>query len=189
MTHVGSGQRHPAAAVTSDSPRRVAGAVSAGMPGAGAIAGIVAGVAMAAFLVVAAAMQGLQALEPIERIGATFSSATTTPHGSIGRVLFGMLLHLSVSALVGLLFAAILPPDFPRGNAAIVCVGMTFAVLGLMASVVVPSVNPVLKHGFHGFGGSWVIAHALFGVVCAYTCQRLRRDAGGERRPRFRART
>jgi hypothetical protein len=140
---------------------------------AGAVAGVAAGVAMAAYLVFDSIVQGMEPFTALEPMGATFRDADALDGGA-GSLLFGVSLHLGVSALVGVLFAMVLPRDFTPGNATFLCVGFAFAVMGFMTSVVVPAVNPVLEDSFHGAGGSWVIAHALFGMTTGYVCQRLR---------------
>jgi hypothetical protein len=150
---------------------------------AGSIAGLAGGLAMAACLVSAAVVEGIEPFAPLEPMGATFGEAVEP--GGAGSLLLGVLLHLAVSATVGLLFATVLPPDFPPGNAAFLCVGFALTVMGFMTSCVVPAANPLLEESFHGLGGSWVIAHALFGLTAGYLCQRLRRPrvagAGRER--------
>jgi hypothetical protein len=128
---------------------------------------------MAAYLVFASVAQGMEPFSALEPLGATFRGADALDGGTAS-LLFGIFLHLSVSTLVGLLFAAVLPGDFTPGNAAFICVGLAFVVMGFMTSLVVPEVNPVLKDRFHEFGGSWVIAHTMFGMTAGYVCQRLR---------------
>jgi hypothetical protein len=141
---------------------------------AGLAAGVAGGLLMAAFLVVAAVTQGLEPFAAIEPMGATFRSADGF-EGGPSAALVGFVLHLGVSALVGLVFATLMPRDFKPREAGVLCVGLAFLVMGVQTSVVVPAVNPVLKSHFHHLGGSWVIAHALFGLTSGYVCQRLRR--------------
>lgn len=140
---------------------------------AGVVAGVVGGVVMAAYLVLAAALQDMEPFTALALMGATFRDAAA-PAGGAGSLLLGVSLHLGVSALIGLLFALILPRDFTRGSAAFICIGLSFMVMAFMTSLIVPAVNPVLKDGFHDLGGSWVIAHVLFGLTAGYTVQRLR---------------
>jgi hypothetical protein len=140
---------------------------------AGAFAGTAAGIVMAAYLVFASVVQGMEPFTALEPMGATFGDADALV-GNAGSLPFGVFLHLGVSALVGVIFAMILPRDFPAGSAAFLCVGFAFGVMGFMTSVVVPAVNPVLEDSFHGVGGSWVIAHTMFGMTAGYVCQRLR---------------
>jgi hypothetical protein len=47
--------------------------------------------------------------------------------------------------------------------------------MGVMASAIVPAVNPLLKSRFHDLGGTWVVAHAVFGLTAGSVCQLLRR--------------
>jgi len=154
---------------------------------AGPVAGIVGGLVMAAFLVFAAVAQGMEPLAALEPMGATFRDAEARGGGA-GPVLYGVLLHLAVSALVGLLFAMVLPRDLAPGSAGVICVGLAFMVMGIMTSAIVPAVNPTLQARFRELGGSWVIAHALFGFTVGYACQRIRRGldvrVGRHLRPR-----
>jgi len=144
---------------------------------AGPVAGIAGGLVMAGYLVIAAVALGMEPLTALAPMGATLRSPDTIGGGA-GWVLFGLSLHLAVSAVVGLIFAVIVPRDHTPAVAAFLCVGLTFAVMAFMTSVVVPAVNPVLQASFHGLGGSWVIAHVLFGATAGYTGQRLRRGRG-----------
>lgn len=145
---------------------------SATLPGV--VAGVVAGVVMAAYLVLAAVLQELEPFTALTPMGATFRGADAAAGGA-GALLFGVSLHLAVSALFGLIFALALPRDFTPGSSAFLGIGFAFVVMGFMTSLVVPPVNPVLEDSFHDLGGSWVIAHALFGLTTGYTVQRLRR--------------
>jgi hypothetical protein len=128
---------------------------------------------MAAFMIGAAVTQGLEPLAAIEPMGATFRSPDFDPGAR--DALFGLVLHLGTSALVGLVFTAVVPRDFPAKEAGVMCIGFAFVVMGFMTSSIVPAVNPVLKAHFHDLGGSWVIAHALFGFTVGYVSQKVRR--------------
>lgn len=155
---------------------------------AGPVAGLAGGVVMAASLVLFAVALGGEPTAALEPMGATFAGADV-PDGGAGRLPFGLFLHLAVSALFGLLFGSVLPRAFPPGNAALLCVGFAFFVLGVMTSVVVPAVNPVLEDRFHDHGGSWVVAHALFGATAGYVCQWLRQGSPARAARQLRPRT
>ena len=141
---------------------------------AGPAAGIAGGLAMAAYLMLSGAFTGSGPLAAVEPMGAAFADPAEFEGG--GRaVLLGIVLHLGISALVGLTFAGLLPRDFSSREAGVMCIGFAFVVMGFMTSFVVPTANPVLKSHFHDLGGSWVVAHALFGFATGYVCQQLRR--------------
>ena len=125
--------------------------------------GVLGGLVMAVFLAMAAAAAGLPALRPLTAIGATFVGPEAL--GTAGAVLYGATLHLLTSAVLGLAFAAMVPRDFPVGCAAVVGSGYSSFVLGVMMSFVVPAVNPLFRTEMQPLGGSWVIAHALFGAT------------------------
>jgi hypothetical protein len=141
---------------------------------AGPAGGFAGGLAMAACLMLAAALQGLEPLAAIEPIGATFAGADAADGGEPSAAL-GVLLHLGVSALLGLLFAVVVPRDFPAKDAGVLCIAFAFVVMGFMASAIVPAVNPLLKSRFHDLGGAWVVAHAVFGFTTGSVCQLIRR--------------
>ncbi len=145
---------------------------------AGALAGVLAGVVMAAYLVLAAVLQELEPFTALTPMGATFRDADALAGGA-GTLLLGVSLHLGVSALVGVILALILPRDFTPGSSGFLAIGFALVVMGFMTSTVVPAVNPVLEESFHDLGGSWVLAHMLFGLTLGYAVQRLRQGAPG----------
>ena len=129
---------------------------------------------MAGFLILAAAATGMDALHAMRAIGATFVGPEALLGGA-GSLAYGALLHAATSIAFGLLFVAILPIDLPPLGAAALGTGYAMFVLGIMASAVVPSVNPVFRAQMQPIGGSWVIAHALYGCALGLWAARLAR--------------
>lgn len=141
--------------------------------GAGALAGLLAGAVMAAVMVLAAAVNGRPPLRPLAAMGQTFVG----PEGLAGaaQVLYGVALHLAVSALLGVPLAPLLSRDSTVGRSTFIGMGYSLAVMAVMTSLVLPAVNPGLRAAMPALGGSWVIAHALHGAVLGFSAVWLRR--------------
>jgi hypothetical protein len=131
---------------------------------AGAAVGLAGGVLMAAWLVVSAAAAGVSPLGPLRRIGLTFLGPEAV-EGDPAVLAFGIFLHLVVSALLGIVFTWILPAGFPWGSAAVVGLGFAWVVMAFATSLVLPAVNPALRAQMPALGGSWVLAHAVYGLA------------------------
>lgn len=131
---------------------------------AGAAVGLAGGVVMAVWLVASAASAGVSPLGPLRRIGLTFLGPEAV-EGDPAVLAFGIFLHLVVSALLGILFTWILPAGFPWGSAAVVGLGFAWVAMAFATSLVLPAVNPALRAQMPALGGSWVLAHALYGLV------------------------
>ena len=133
----------------------------------GMASGLLGGALMALFLMAAAGVVGLGPLYPLQVIGTTLVG----PEGlerSVIALSAGLLLHLALSAACGVLFAAFVHRDMPLPCAIGVGVGYAFLVLGVMASLVVPAVSPLFREKMQPIGGSWVIAHAVFGASLGF---------------------
>ena len=145
----------------------------------GAASGLLGGVVMAGFLVLAAADTGMGALHALRAIGATFVGPEAL-QGGAGIVAYGALLHAVTSIAFGLLFVVILPIDLRPLEAVVIGSGYAMFVLGLMAAAVVPSVNVSFRVEMQPIGGAWVVAHALYGCALALGASGLggRRSAG-----------
>lgn len=121
-------------------------------------------------LALVAGLEGLGWLHPVEAIGATAAAP-----GSPAALAAGLLLHALASSVFGLIFAAILPDGFPPASAVAVGGGYGLVVAGTMMTAVVPAVSPAFRSAVQPVGGSWVVAHVLFGTALAYTLVRWRR--------------
>jgi len=119
---------------------------------------------MAIFLVAAAIRAGMPGLYPLKVIGATFVGPEALGRGS-GPVLYGAALHALTSIALGLVFAGLVPRELPPLCGVVVGMGYALLAAGIMASLVVPAVNPAFRGEMQPIGGSWVIAHALFGLA------------------------
>ena len=70
---------------------------------AGAVAGIIAGIGMAVVAMIISAARGDSALTPVYLIGATFMGSDAVVGGA-GPFIVGLITHLVVSAVLGILF-------------------------------------------------------------------------------------
>ena len=93
--------------------------------------------------------------------------------GSVPLV-YGLALHLLFAGAVGVVLTTLLPPWYEPRFAAAMCVGFALAVMAIMTSFVLPWVNPSLRAEMPTLGGSWVIAHAVYGLSVGALAQRLR---------------
>jgi hypothetical protein len=134
------------------------------LPIAGVAGGLLAGAAMVAWAAASGAVAGLPPSRPLELAAATFAGREALAGGP-GVLVSGALLWAAVSAALGLLFATLVPRDFPFMSAAILGVGYSLVVLALAASVVLPRVDPVMREEMPAAGGSWVLAYVAFGIV------------------------
>jgi hypothetical protein len=89
---------------------------------AGALMGALAGALMLACLMIDAALHQTNPITPLQLFGAPFFSPEARAGGAAA-VLPGMLLHLLVSAALGLPFAALVPRDFPVAGASVLGIG------------------------------------------------------------------
>jgi len=131
---------------------------------AGILSGVMGGIAMMAVAMLASAAEGIAPLHPLATIGETFVGPDAL--GSVAaKVAFGALVHTVTSAAIGTVFAAIVPPDFRTGSAMGLGAGVALFAMGFMMSAIVPWANPGFRGAFQVIGGSWVIAHAVFGLT------------------------
>jgi hypothetical protein len=130
----------------------------------GVLPGLVGGLAMLVFLMLAGGLAGLGWLHPLESIGAT----VVTSGGPVA-IAAGALLHAVASIAFGVCLAAVLPAGFPPGSAAAAGIAYGLAVAGIMMSLVVPAVNPAFRAAVQPVGGSWTVGHVVFGATLGLT--------------------
>jgi hypothetical protein len=144
----------------------------------GISSGLLGGAVMAVSLALAASAAGMPGVHPLKVMGAAFVGPEAFG-GGWGPVLYGAALHALMSIGLGLVYAAVVPRDLPPLCAAVVGIGYAMFVAGIMASSVMPTVNPGFRAAAQPIGGAWVMAHALFGAALglSYTQRRSSRDA------------
>lgn len=129
----------------------------------GILMGIAGGVAMLAVAMIGATSQGIAAMHPLQVIGESFVGPET--FDGTARIAFGAVVHLATSVAFGVLLAAIVPRDFPMASAIGVGVGFALFALMFMMLLVVPWANPGFRRAMQDIGGTWVIAHAVYGAA------------------------
>jgi hypothetical protein len=142
---------------------------------AGAAAGIVGGVVMAAFEMVYAYLEGGNAVAPLQAIAGTFyGPAALIGGGAV--VVWGTLLHLAVASALGVAFAWIVGP-YPRGGAAFGWgLAYGFAAMIAMTYFVLPWANPTMFERVPLMMGAWVAGHLIYGVCLAAVPGYIRRS-------------
>ncbi len=153
----------------------------------GAAAGLTAGLAMAMWAILTSIWHGVDMLAPFEAIGATFMGPNAT-HATFAMTLYGILIHGVTSAALGVLFVALLPPTCSCRFACATGLGFGLAVLLAMTYVLIPAVNPVMRHAVVAIPKSWIIQHAVFGAMLAVVplYWRIYREEGNEVVPALR---
>jgi hypothetical protein len=129
---------------------------------AGSVAGLFAGGVMLVWAGAGAALAGLPPFRPLALSAATFLGEGAEGPGAL---LLGALLWAAMSVALTLLFAAFVPRDYPFVSAALLGVGYSFVVLAVMASQVLPRLNPTMRAAMPESGGAWVLAYAAYGVA------------------------
>lgn len=130
----------------------------------GVLTGLAGGVGMMVVAVVGAASQDLPALHALGIVGESFVGPDAFGGGG-ARLAFGALVHLATAAALGVLFAATFPRDFPTPSALVVGQGFALFTIMFLMPLVVPWVNPGFRGAMQGMGGTWVLAHAVFGFA------------------------
>jgi hypothetical protein len=153
----------------------------------GTAAGLAGGVVMMLLITVSAALAGMPALHPLGVIGASLLGPEALDGGP-AHVAYGTILHVLVSCSFGVLFAAMIPRDFPVASAAMVGAGSAILIIGVMMSLVVPPINPMFRSEMQPIGGTWVIAHAAFGATLGLAPALRRRLSGAVADAREKAR-
>jgi hypothetical protein len=147
----------------------------------GAATGVAGAVAMMAILMLGAMIEGLSIAHPARVIGESLIGPDALEGAA--KIAYGVFVHVGVSVVMGVVFAALVPRDFPRASA--IGMGTGFALLVFMfilMPLIVPWANPGLRDGVQGIGGTWIVGLAVFGAVLG-TGPSLRRWLAAEERP------
>jgi hypothetical protein len=133
---------------------------------AGVAAGLLGGALMAGWAIIAALVNGQGASAPFALFGATFLGVEALLGGALP-VGLGVVLHVSVSALLGIAFAALVGREPPRGSVFLTGVLFGIAVLLMATFVLTPALDPVLRERIPMTRGAWAIEHLLYGLGVA----------------------
>lgn len=140
----------------------------------GAIAGIIAGLALGAFAMMYAAIMGMGFWAPLKMIAATLFGDPALI-GGVGVIMTGLIIHMMVSAVFGIIFAALLPRGAGGGTALLAGVAYGFAIWAVMTYLVLPWANATMYPRVQMLMGSFIFEHLLFGAVLAITPGLVRR--------------
>ena len=121
---------------------------------AGAVSGLVGGVAMALFATIYAAWAGLGFWTPVESIAQTILGRDMTGASAI---IVGLAIHVAVSMFFGVVFAFLTPRDVSPAPAIVFGTFAGLAILVIMDLIILPIVSPQMRE--HLMWGSW--PHAL----------------------------
>jgi hypothetical protein len=142
------------AQATGSAPFQAGGDARALVAG-GAAAGLLGAAGLLVVIVVSGLVSGFGLGFALEPLWASFGDGP-------GAVLAGLVQLAIVAAVLGVLFAWILPRHFPTTGAIVVGVGYGLVVMSLAASLLMPA---QMHDGMVLMGGSWVIAHAVLGAL------------------------
>jgi hypothetical protein len=148
---------------------------------AGIGAGALGAIAMIAFMMAAAALEGSSPLDPIAAVGTTFRGEDAARTGAL-TIAWGAAVHLLVGAALGMAFAAVVPRDMPLPSSIVLGGGSALFWMAIAVKVLVPAFAPILLVEMPRHGGAWVIAHAVFGAVTGIAPWLRRRIAARPRR-------
>lgn len=147
----------------------------------GLAGGLAGGAAMAAWMIAAAALEGMPATRAFVPIGRALPAAAEL--SGAWAALLGLALHLLVAAAIGVVLATLMPRGLEPRFAAVMGGGYAFGAMGVMTSYVLPAWAPAVREAMPALGGSWVLAHAAYGAIAGPVAQALRRRARAEARP------
>ncbi len=148
---------------------------------AGVMAGLIAGVAMALYLMIDAAVAGVGAWLPLRLVAGSFQGVRALISGP-GTILVGLLLHLLISALFGGIFAVLLGNRNPGVITIVYGWAYAMAILLLMTFIVLPRIDMTMASRVRVIPIEWLMAHLVFGTAVALT------PLVHLRRPRLRSR-
>ena len=139
---------------------------------AGAVAGVIGGVAMVLFLVTFMVATGRFALEPLQLFGGTFyGPRALSPAAGFGPVIWGLALHLAVAAALGIVFSLVVSGD--ADPIVVTTSGIVYGLLAwlLLTFLVLPFVDPMMSRSLADFPFAWFAAHVPYGATLALASQ------------------
>ena len=128
----------------------------------GALAGVVAALVMGLFWMILSAAQGQGFSTPLQLIGAFWFAAAAMEY-ELAATLAGLLSHLAVGAVLGIVFAALVRNVRSPSKLIAAGVGYGAAVYALMTYAVLPWANPIM---FAAIDRGWFfLVHLAFGLT------------------------
>jgi len=135
----------------------------------GGIAGILAGIVMAAAAMLYAAANGSGFLIPVRSIAATWYGASALVGGA-GVLIVGLVTHLGTAAFGGVVFAAL--PSSRKSAIVALFSGLVWGVVvwAILSFAVMPWLNPTMYAGTVGKEpGWWFLLHLIYGGMLVVT--------------------
>ena len=130
----------------------------------GAIAGLIAGIVMAMWAMIVAAVMGVGLLAPPQMIAEPFFGPFQMGIFNAGAFIVGLMVHMMFSIVFGILFALIWQ-GIAQGGTVSILGGMIYGVLiwVVMSYVVGPIVGAHIAQEMPLW--AWLVAHLMFGVI------------------------
>ena len=127
----------------------------------GAIGGLIGGMVMAMVAMLYTLVAQGDLFAPLKQMGATFFRSDS---GSAGSLVAGLILHMMMSVILGIVFVLIVKGR-ATGFGPLIVAGMIFIAVewAIARFVVLPVVDQPLVATFGAIGG--IIAHAMYGAV------------------------
>ena len=140
----------------------------------GIVAGIIAGVVMAMFSMGYAGMMGMGFLTPLRLLAGPLYGVDALIGGA-GVLLVGLMVHMMVSAMYGVIFAALVGRRTSGGAAAGWGLLYGAVVWAVMRYGVVPITDSTMNDRIPVMAGAFFFEHLLFGIVLGITPALVRR--------------
>ena len=156
--------------------RQQFGALAREVGAAGVLAGLAGGLAMVFYLMLYSDFWGAGFLLPLRLFAATFFGVDSLIGGP-GVVVAGLLLHLAVSAVLGVVYALIPRRTTTTFHALLGGIGFGVAVLLISTFLVLPAADPVLRARVSLFPMAWFLSHVIFGALTGGLVMPLRRKS------------
>ena len=130
----------------------------------GVVAGIIGGMLMAMIMMMATAAGGMGFLAPLRLIAATFYGKNAMTGD--GPLIVGLVIHMMLSMVFGVVIAWIAGRRLPEGPALMVMVGVAFgvAIWAVMTFGGLPMLNHLMRERVAMMPVAWFIAHVAFGM-------------------------
>jgi hypothetical protein len=135
----------------------------------GIIGGALAGLCMALLVCVQSYLVEKSFWLPLKLIGATYFDTNYLISGPSTGVVLGLLTHLAVAALAGIVFAYIVQSLDSFGSVFFAGILYGISVWLFMTYLVLPFVNPAMQAFVNASQGGWFLAHMVFGGLLALT--------------------
>lgn len=148
--------------------------------GAGIVAGIMGGIAMAALTMMYTAGIGVGFWTPLRLMAATTSGVDALIGGG-GTLFWGLMIHMMASIGFGIILAAVLPRR--AGAGAGFGIGLLYGVVvwAVMTFIGLPIVNTTMQARVALMPGWWFFAHLVFGGVAGISAAVMVQGSRAER--------